>query len=299
MREALPRNRYGASGIAAVALSALVLVAGCGVPSAVPDTLTSAVPVAATAAPSAAAPAGAQQASAAKPQAAGTKVVNPNNGRTEEVVPDIAKTVLLIGDSQSAPQDGWPRLGLTAAGYQVYFCGKGGTGYASANGSTGNYLDALRRGDWLLPAGTPAMIVIQGGGNDAGTGATNTQITTNADRLIAELSGRYPGTKIAIIGTLAKGAGNGGGRRTEVDTLMGTVAAAHKLTFISTGDWLTRYGLTKDLADTVHMNAAGKQALGTILERKLRELKLERQIPSDSSKLLAQGGSLKVSLPQE
>jgi acyl-CoA thioesterase-1 len=61
-----------------------------------------------------------------------------------------------------------------------------------------------------------------------------------------------------------------------VDALLGSVAAAHNLPFISVGDWLTRYGLAKDLADAVHMNANGRRALGLLLERSLSELGLER-----------------------
>jgi acyl-CoA thioesterase-1 len=193
------------------------------------------------------------------------------------VVPNISRTVLLIGDSQSEPTDGWPRLGLAAAGYNVYFCGRGGTGYVATNGATGNYIDALQRGDWLLPAGTPALIVIEGGGNDAAGGASNEQIAGNAQRLIGELRTRYPGTRIAMIGTLARGANDGGGRRSEVDALLGAVAATNGLPFVSVGDWLTKYRLAKDLADAVHMNAEGRVALGGILERRLRELGLDRK----------------------
>ncbi|MDQ0825017.1 acyl-CoA thioesterase-1 [Arthrobacter sp. B2I5] len=209
--------------------------------------------------------------------AATSRIMNPGNGRLEAVVPDISRTVLLIGDSQSEPADGWPRLGLAAAGYNVYFCGRGGTGYVAENGATGNYIDALQRGDWLLPSGTPPLIVIEGGGNDAAKGASDTQIAGNAQRLIAELQTRYPGTRIALIGTLARGANDGGGRRSEVDALLGSVAAANGLPFVSVGDWLTRYGLAKDLADAVHMNTEGRAALGGILERRPRDLGLDRK----------------------
>ena len=223
--------------------------------------------------------------------AASAHVRNAGNGRLEAVLPDIGKTVLLIGDSQSEPVDGWPRLGLAAAGYNVYFCGRGGTGYVAANGATGNYVDALQRGDWLLPSGTPALIVIEGGGNDAAGGASNAQIARNAERLITELRGRYPGTRLAIIGTLARGANDGGGRRSEVDALLGAVAAANGMPFISTGDWLTRYGLAKDLADAVHMNPEGRVALGGILGRRLRELGLDRNPAAGQDALAAVPGS--------
>jgi acyl-CoA thioesterase-1 len=189
-------------------------------------------------------------------------------------------TALLIGDSQSEPADGWPRLGLAAVGYKVHFCGLGGTGYVAANGKTGNYLDALLGGDWKLPYGTPALVVIQGGGNDAAHGATDARIVANADRLIGILKDRYPGAKFAMIGTLARGANHGGERRTQVDALLGTVAARHSIPFIGVGDWLTKYNLAKNLADAVHMNAVGRKALGGLLESRLRLLRLEGQ-PAD------------------
>jgi acyl-CoA thioesterase-1 len=259
------RNRRRATvGVAAgIALSAALLLSGCGLP--------------------------AQSAGGSSPADVGpafSRVLNPGNGRLEAVVPEIGRTVLLIGDSQSEPADGWPRRGLAAAGYRVYFCGKGGTGFVASKGATGNYIDALLRGDWLLPAGTPAIIVVQGGGNDATSGASDSDIITNADRLIGELQRRYPGTRMAMIGTLARGEGHGGGRRSEVDALLGSVAAGHGLPFVSVGDWLTRYGLVKDLADSVHMNPEGHRALGTLLGGRLRELGLERQPTADDAPLL-------------
>ena len=280
MRKALARTRVAASGAAAAfAVSSLIALSGCGV-----QPQSSAVPRL-----QAAAAAAQPGAAAADPGTAGSRILNSANGRLEAVVPDISRTVLLIGDSQSEPSDGWPRQGLEAAGYKVYYCGRGGTGFVAANGSTGNYIDALSRGDWLLPSGTPALIVIQGGGNDAASGASDSRIAGNAERLIAELEARYPGTRIAMIGTLARGEGNGGGRRTEVDGLLGSVAAGHNLPFISVGDWLTRYGLAKDLADAVHMNPKGRSALGTLLERRLRDLGLERKPAADQPPALAAG----------
>ncbi|MET3770668.1 SGNH/GDSL hydrolase family protein [Arthrobacter nitrophenolicus] len=247
------------------------------------------MPAPSPAAPAVQAAAAPGHAAAAEAPATGSRVRNPANGRLEAVVPDISRTALLIGDSQSEPLDGWPRQALTAAGYKVYFCGRGGTGFVSANGSTGNYIEALRDGDWLLPSGTPALIVIQGGGNDAASGATDRQITTNAESLIGELQARYPGTRMAMIGTLARSKDDGGGRRTDVDTLLGSVAAERGLPFVSVGDWLTRYGLAKDLADAVHMNPSGRRALGSLLEQRLRDLGLERTQAPDTGAVLAAG----------
>ncbi len=192
---------------------------------------------------------------------------------------ETGETVLLIGDSQSEPTNSWPRRALSAAGYAVHYCGRGGTGFVAENGATGNYPEALQEGDWKLPDEAPELIVIQGGGNDAAQGASNRQISTNAERLIDELQQRYPEAELAMIGTLSRSANDGGGRRNEVDVLLGKVAAEHGLPFVAVGDWLTRYGLARYLADAVHMTATGHKALGTLLEKRLRELHLESGSP--------------------
>lgn len=210
---------------------------------------------------------------------------NPANGRNEVIVANIRRTAVLIGDSQSEPEVGWPRQGLAAVGYNVFFCGRGGTGYVAANGKTGNYVDALQRGDWQLPYGSPALVVIEGGGNDAARGATDAQIVVNAERLISSLKQRYPGAKFAMIGTLARGVNYGGGRRSQVDALLGTVAAKHAIPFVSVGDWLTKYNLAKELADGVHMNNVGHKALGALLAARLQELGLEAPAEHVSSAL--------------
>jgi acyl-CoA thioesterase-1 len=202
---------------------------------------------------------------------AGSLFRNPANGRDEVITGDTARMALLIGDSQSEPEASWPRRALADLGYDVFFCGKGGTGYVASNGATGNYVDALQRGDWHLPYGFPPLVVIQGGGNDAKQGASDEQIVANAESLITTLKQRYPGAKLAMVGTLAKGAG----RRTEVDALLGSVAAAHRIPFVSVGDWLTRHGLEEHLADSVHMNDDGHRALGMLLGDRLEALGLD------------------------
>lgn len=197
---------------------------------------------------------------------------NPANGRSEVIVKDTGNLAVLIGDSQSEPTYGWTRQGLAAAGYKVFFCGRGGTGYVASNGKTGNYIDALQHGDWKLPYGTPSLVVIEGGGNDAGRGASDAQIAANADRLITSIEQRYPAARVLMVGTLARGARYGGGRRSEVDTLLGTVAARHGLPFVSAGDWLTRYNLTGSMADGVHLNRQGHAALGAVFGQRLESM---------------------------
>lgn len=283
MRKASALSRFVASGVAAG-----VLLCGCGQPPPSPAT--------APTVPATASKRYVARGDAPPQLVAGTVYRNPTSGRDEVVIPDISRTALLIGDSQSEPVIGWPRLGLAAVGYKVHFCGLGGTGFVASNGATGNYIDALQRGDWKLPYGTPPLIVIQGGGNDAGKGATDTQIVANADRLIAALNKRYPGVRKILIGTLGRGVDYGGGRRSEVDALLGTVAARHGMPFVGVGDWLTRYGLTQNLMDAVHMNASGHRSLGTVLEGRLRELGITAP-PDEGAATLAVAKQI-VSVPE-
>lgn len=191
------------------------------------------------------------------------------------------RTALLIGDSQSGGAAGvtavrtWTQTGLRAAGYDVRFVGAGGTGFVAASGSGAlNYPSALAEGRWALPCVDPALIVAEGGGNDATQGATDTQIVGGADTLISTLKQTYPTSKIVMIGTLAKGAADGGGRRTAVDGVLGAYAAGHHVDFISAGDWLTRYGARNQLADGVHLTQAGHDHLAAVLTTQLTSMHL-------------------------
>lgn len=260
-----------------------VLAVGCGTSQPSPAmTPRSAAPVAAATA-AAQKPQSVASASPAPDLPVGSLYRNPANNRNEIVLADVRHTAVLIGDSQSQPKDSWPQRGIAALGYKLYVAGMGGTGFVASNEKTGNYIDALQRGDWVLPYGSPPLIVIQGGGNDAAQKATDAQIASNAERLLAVLKKRYPGSRMAMIGTLAKGAANGGGRRTEVDALLGRVAAKNSIPFVSAGDWLTRYDAAKDLQDSVHMKPSGHEKLGKILAGQLAALGLAPRPDSDTA----------------
>lgn len=205
---------------------------------------------------------------------AGSLYRNPANGRLEIIVEDVAHTAVLIGDSQSEPTDSWPRQALGRLGYHVVFGGGSGTGFVVGNSTRGSYIDGLENGDWYLPYGTPPLVVIEGGGNDATRGASNVEIAEHAERLIQAVEDRYPDAEVVMVGTLARGSQAGGGRRTEVDTLLGAVAKEYGLSFVSVGDWLTRYGLAQYLKDDRHLNAQGHEIAAGVLTKRFEALGL-------------------------
>lgn len=204
----------------------------------------------------------------------GSLVLNPASGRQEVLDPEVARSAVLFGDSQSAGGQGvatgdtWVARGLAAQGYTVRFVGAGGIGFTARTAQSGNYVDSLVSGQIKLPYGNPALVVVQGGGNDAGTGASDAAILANAERLLRELKASYPTSKYLFIGTLARGTPESA-RRTAVDALVGGFAQRNGASFIGAGDWLTRYGVANKMADGVHMNAAGHQDLGRVLATQL------------------------------
>lgn len=211
--------------------------------------------------------------------AAGTATsacLDPVTGKPGPHLSDPSRSALLIGDSQSSGAAGvsgertWTQAGLRGAGYDVQFLGAGGTGFVATNTSGGsNYGAALEQGQWVMPCDSPALIMVEGGGNDATQGASDAQILAGADALVSKLSAYYPSSKIVLIGTLAKDAANGGGRRTAVDHLLGTYAADNSIEFVSTGDWLTRFQADHLMADAVHLTQAGHDRLAAVLTSQL------------------------------
>lgn len=211
---------------------------------------------------------------------AGSLVTDPGSGRSEVVVPAIERTAVLIGDSQASGargvkgSDTWVQSGLAARGYTVVFLGAGGTGYVARTARAENYPDGVESGHVVLPYGNPALVVVQGGGNDASRGIPDDQILANAGRLLHDLKASYPESKFLFIGTLARG-GEAGGRRTQVDSLLAGFAKAHEIPFVSAGDWLSKYGAVHEMADGVHLTAAGHKNLANVLAGKLADLGLE------------------------
>lgn len=196
--------------------------------------------------------------------------------RREIAGSDLRRTAVLIGDSQSVGAGSWPQIALRNHGYSVVFAGAGGTGFVAANPLTGdaNYHDAFTSNTWTLPPGDPALVVVEGGGNDAASGASDGDILASANALVLGLRRMYPSSRFLLIGTLSRSAEDGGSRRNEVDALLGDFARKRSIPFIAAGEWLTSHDLGAYLTDQVHLSAEGHQRAAVVLERSLSALRL-------------------------
>lgn len=202
----------------------------------------------------------------------GSLMYVPRLGRVMAYDPGVEKSAVVIGDSQ-AGKDTWVGKGLASLGFAPVILGAGGTGYTRGNGTVDSYPEALEGEEWLLPWGKPALVILQGGGNDA-FGPSNQAIRHNAIQLIREIRRTYPESRIVVAGVI----GSGSGRRGEIDDLMRRVAAEQQLEFLSLKDWWSRYGLGSKLDDGVHLTKAGHDAAAPVFARELKGI-LDRPRP--------------------
>ena len=183
----------------------------------------------------------------------------------------VSGSAVVIGDSQTGTGT-WIDQGLSALNFRTVLRGAGGTGYIQGNGSIGSYYTALTEEQWVLPWGTPALVVLQGGGNDAGK-ATDAEIAAAAAQMIKELRRTYPQSRLVMVGVISSGRGPAGSRRTAVDSLLAGVAEKNGVEFLSVGDWWTKFGLGDYLQpDGRHFTTSGHQLAGHVLARELGAL---------------------------
>ncbi len=201
----------------------------------------------------------------------GSLIRVPELGRVMTWDPEISRSAVVIGDSQTGPGT-WVDQGLTALGYRTVLRGAGGTGYVQGNGTVGNYYTALTRHQWVLPWGNPRLVVLEGGGNDAWE-ASDIQIADAAQKMIREARRTYPQSRLVMVGVISSGRNTVDSRRTAVDSLLAGVAGKQGVEFLSVGDWWTRYPLAELREDDGrHFTAAGHRAAGQILARELGAL---------------------------
>jgi acyl-CoA thioesterase-1 len=114
--------------------------------------------------------------------------------------PAAAPTVLLLGTSLTAgygldPADAWSthlQQKVDSSGLTFHVVNAGVSGETSA--------DALHRIDWLLSQGTPAVIVVETGANDALRGQSLDSIAANVNAIVARLDSLRPRPAIVVAG---------------------------------------------------------------------------------------------------
>lgn len=188
---------------------------------------------------------------------------------------------LLIGDSQSAGAANvpgnrtWPQSALRTAGYDVQFVGAGGIGFVISNkaGSL-NFPSALKENQWDLPVEPPALIVLEGGGNDATKGASDTKILRGVKSTFSSLRERYPTSEILLVGALAGPSSASRARRVAVNELLGKFARQNNVRFVDVGGWLSKYDLSEKMASRAHLTQAGHDVLASVFAARLGELHL-------------------------
>lgn len=196
----------------------------------------------------------------------GSLMYDPGTARVMSIVPGVAESALVIGDSQTSPTT-WVGQGLVQAGYRPILRGAGGTGFAHGNGTVSSYAEALEGHQWLLPWGDPALIILQGGGNDTAHSAA--EIRSGARRLISDVRQSYPSARILMVGVI----GDGTGARKDVDRLLASTAAEAGLEFLSPGDWWARYGINGPLRpDGRHLSSDGHAKLAGVFARELERI---------------------------
>lgn len=112
----------------------------------------------------------------------------------------VVPTLLLMGTSLTAgygldPADAWStrlQQKIDSSGLTFHVVNAGVSGETSA--------DALHRIDWLLSQGTPAVIVVETGANDALRGQSLDSISANVTAIVARLDALRPRPAIVVAG---------------------------------------------------------------------------------------------------
>jgi hypothetical protein len=195
-------------------------------------------------------------------------VVTPPVEPTKPVYPftsdtATAKSVVLYGDSQ-LDGDSWGEQGARAMGFtdQAAELAFGGLGYSIKNGwAGGTAWTAVEHGLVPFPGGTPGLVMVTLGGNDASLGTTDAQVIADSSALWAKLKLMYPNSKIVVNGVMSR-SDAGHERRRHIDAVLEANAKKQGITFISVAGLASK--ANAKYRDDVHLTQAGQNAVAKL-----------------------------------
>ncbi|MCC9204277.1 SGNH/GDSL hydrolase family protein [Arthrobacter sp. zg-Y769] len=143
----------------------------------------------------------------------------------------------------------------------------GGLGYSSYNpwvGGTG--WTAVQNEFAPFPGGTPGLVMVTLGGNDATSGQSDAQVIADSAALWAKLKVMYPQSRIVINGVMSR-TDVSHDRRRHLDAVLAQNAANLGVTYISVAGLASTAGA--EYYDNVHMTQAGHDAVAKLYTEKL------------------------------
>ena len=183
-----------------------------------------------------------------------------------------AGDALVLGDSQllDGDHDGsWVSRSIRALGWTPHYRARGGIGVV-ADGSKdhyGSYLDGVAGGRWVLPAGDPGLVYVQGSGNDVGVAPE--RLREGTARLLRTLKEAYPQSRIVLSGVISK---KGATARDRVADALEQVARAEGVEFVPLRGKITEWHAEGDLVDGKHFSApTGHEKMAATYTPHLRE----------------------------
>ncbi|WP_052274070.1 GDSL-type esterase/lipase family protein [Arthrobacter sp. L77] len=179
-----------------------------------------------------------------------------------------ATSVVLYGDSQ-LDGDSWSEQGARAMGFtdQASHLAYGGMGYSTASvlaGGTG--WTAVQNGRMPFPGGTPGVVLVSLGGNDATSGKADAQVIADSTALWAKLKLMYPNSRIIVNGVMSRSDDSHVQRR-HLDEVLAANAARQGVTFISVAGLAS--AANAEYLDNVHMSQEGHNAVARLYTAKL------------------------------
>ena len=179
-----------------------------------------------------------------------------------------ATSVVLYGDSQ-LDGDSWSEQGARAMGFsdQASHLAFGGMGYSTASvGARGTGWTAVQNGLMPFPGGTPGLVLVSMGGNDATSLKSDAQVIADSAALWARLKLMYPNSRIVINGVMSR-SDDAHIRRRHIDEVLAVNAAQQGVTFISVAGLAS--AANAGYLDDVHLSQDGHNAVATLYTAQL------------------------------